>query len=1173
MKTKLLITALSLLNLNVFSQCFVNKVFDNQNLNPSSYDFVSIAVDPSGNILSTSNHLLGSNTKINVRCLNNIGGLSWLQNIASPISQNNYGVDIKTDASGNSYVCGANHNGTNYDYNISKYNSSGLLIWQQIYNGTGNNDDIPSAIEIDNAGNVYVTGTSNGVGLLNTDYVTIKYNSTGLQQWLLRYDNVGLPEIATDILVDSVGDVFVTGASASTINNSDVTTLKYSGSGVLLNTHRHSYAGNGYDLSAEMTFDTSNNILITGTFDNGNKKFGTLKLSNTLIQLWFNSLSGSLLSEGYGIYTDNSSNIISVGYQNNSSGGSDIIINKYTSSGSLSWNKTFQNINPSNFAKARKVKTDASGNIYVVSDAVLTTTKDFLTLVLDANGNLLWEKYYNSPTNSNDVPNAIQLQNNTVIVSGISTLGSSKTISTVKYNVDIKPLVPSSVSSNAYNKNELLIWFDTSHVIKSSIDKKEFQSGRLADFIKPDFLKKLNDKIQLGWDELKTFKVYTNMTTADSVSKTRNNTFIKVPTFWATLSVMLPTYASEQQVKDSLTTFFYDIKEVDFNYLCSKSSVPNDPLVTTNQAGLIPVTSYPNAHINVNQAWDYSVGSSFIKVGVFDDVIYWGHEDFGNGTLAGSKITGGYDYYNSTSIINTTSPVSSHGTACAGIIGGLRNNNLGISGIAGGDFSAGNTGVQLYSMGIFSGENFSTDALVRNAIVEGATSSAFSTFGFGLNVQNHSWGGPNNSFTSAIKFATQNYCTVVVSKGNDGLTNSTKKYPSCSKDDYVIAVGASGTDGKHKNTSNGDYSYTTNWESNYDFDIDIIAPGATEIVSSAMNPSAPFPYPTSLPYSNYTYFNGTSAAAPHVSGVAALMISKHNNGGSPSPATKPENLTPEDVENIMQNTATDIIDGTLGYPVGYDIWNGHGRINAGECLHKVNYPEYEVVHWDIGSGISTSTVTNILMTIPSHITSIGVAAGNYFTDRVEVQAITGVTKNPSQSLVGYWLVNNNCYGTDATNPMSLNTNYQEYVTTPVVFGSSGVSAALKSYCYYIKYDMLGNAINKWFPTDPYHIHFSWAAHLKDNSYVGIEESENITSNISIHPNPTSQTFFIKAGIDYKTGKNDKYEILSINGQLLYSDKITSNSTEIDISSLANGIYIVKAIINNSISINKIVKNN
>lgn len=158
MKTKLLITALSLLNLNVFSQCFVNKVFDNQNLNPSSYDFVSIAVDPSGNILSTSNHLLGSNTKINVRCLNNIGGLSWLQNIASPISQNNYGVDIKTDASGNSYVCGANHNGTNYDYNISKYNSSGLLIWQQIYNGTGNNDDIPSAIEIDNAGNVYVIG-------------------------------------------------------------------------------------------------------------------------------------------------------------------------------------------------------------------------------------------------------------------------------------------------------------------------------------------------------------------------------------------------------------------------------------------------------------------------------------------------------------------------------------------------------------------------------------------------------------------------------------------------------------------------------------------------------------------------------------------------------------------------------------------------------------------------------------------------------------------------------------------------------------------------------------------------------------------------------------------------------------------------------------------------------
>lgn len=1170
MKTKLCISTLSLLSLNVFSQCFVSKVWDNQNVNPSNYDIVSTALDPSGNLVSTANHLMGSNTRINVKCTNNNGNTVWLQNCPSSITQNNYGVDIKTDALGNSYVCGANHNGTNYDYIVSKFSPSGSLVWQKIYNGTGNNDDIPAAIELDNAGNVYVVGSSYGLGLYNTDYVTIKYDNSGNQIWLKRYDFSNKPEIASDILVDNSGNVFITGASASAINNSDVTTLKYSSSGVLLNTHRYNYTGNGFNIASEMAFDNVNNIVIACSFENGSKKFGTLKLSNTLSQVWVNTINGSNSSEGYGIFTDNSANVISVGYQNNSSGGSDIIINKYNSSGVLVWDKKLQNINPSNFAKARKVKTDINGNIYVVSDAVLNTTKDFLTLAFDPNGNNLWEKYYNSPNNANDVPNSIQVKNNNVIVTGISTLGTSKTISTVKYSIDSKPLIASSTSSTAYNKNELLIWFDTSHVIKPVIDKIDFQSGRLVDFIKPEFIKKLDEKIKLGWGELKTFKVYTRMTTADSVSKSRTNDNVKIPTFWATLSVMLPTTVSEQQIKDSLNTFYYDIKEVDFNYLYNNTSIPNDQFVTSYQASLVPTVTYPNANININQAWNYEVGKPYAKVGVFDDVIYWSHEDFGNGTLAGSKIAGGYDYYNATSIANTTSPGSSHGTACAGVIGALRNNNLGIAGIAGGDVAAGNTGASLYSMGIASGGSFpSNSAIIRNAIVEGATNSP--TYGYGLHIQSHSWGSGADNYKTAIEYAALNSCVLAISRGNDGVSGSPLSYPSCSKDEYVISVGASGFDGKHKNTTNGDLF--TSWESSYGDGMDIIAPGCTEIVTSTYNPAAPFWWSNTVPSPNYYTFNGTSAAAPHVAGVAALMVSKHNNGGSGSSSTKPENLTPEDVENIMQNTAIDIVDGT--YPAGYDNYNGFGRLNALEAVHQVNYPEYEVAHTIGGFGISTSTVSNMYITVPNNITSIGVAAGNYFMDRVEVNStLVTVYKQPNQQLVGWWPLNNLCYGTDASNPMTLNNHYQEFVTNPVAAGTNAVAAAMRSYCYYIKYDIAGQVINKWWPCEPHQVTFRYSAHLKDITYVGIKENENLSNgNISIYPNPTSNVFFINASGEYKMGKNDKYEVYSVSGQLIYSDKITSNTTAVDISDLSNGIYVVKAYISNSVSINKVVKNN
>lgn len=204
-----------------------------------------------------------------------------------------------------------------------------------------------------------------------------------------------------------------------------------------------------------------------------------------------------------------------------------------------------------------------------------------------------------------------------------------------------------------------------------------------------------------------------------------------------------------------------------------------------------------------------------------------------------------------------------------------------------------------------------------------------------------------------------------------------------------------------------------------------------------------------------------------------------------------------------------------------------------------------------------------------------VAAGNYFMDRVEVNStLVTVYKQPNQQLVGWWPLNNLCYGTDASNPMTLNNHYQEFVTNPVAAGTNAVAAAMRSYCYYIKYDIAGQVINKWWPCEPYQVTFRYSAHLKDITYVGIKENENLSNgNISIYPNPTSNVFFINASGEYKMGKNDKYEVYSVSGQLIYSDKITSNTTAVDISDLSNGIYVVKAYISNSVSINKVVKNN
>jgi len=85
--------------------------------------------------------------------------------------------------------------------------------WVAIYNGPGYSDDYTESIAVDGSSNVYVTGSSTGSGTLS-DYATIKYNSSGVQQWVAIYSGSGnSDDYAKSIAVDGSGNVYVTGYS------------------------------------------------------------------------------------------------------------------------------------------------------------------------------------------------------------------------------------------------------------------------------------------------------------------------------------------------------------------------------------------------------------------------------------------------------------------------------------------------------------------------------------------------------------------------------------------------------------------------------------------------------------------------------------------------------------------------------------------------------------------------------------------------------------------------------------------------------------------------------------------------------------------------------------------------------------------------------------------------
>ncbi len=94
-------------------------------------------------------------------------------------------------------------------------------------NGPGNGIDAAYAISLDDSGNVYVTGGSDSSETL-TDYATIKYNNSGIEQWVARYNGPRNElDFAQDITTDNLGNVYITGYSEGSGNNYDYTTIKY----------------------------------------------------------------------------------------------------------------------------------------------------------------------------------------------------------------------------------------------------------------------------------------------------------------------------------------------------------------------------------------------------------------------------------------------------------------------------------------------------------------------------------------------------------------------------------------------------------------------------------------------------------------------------------------------------------------------------------------------------------------------------------------------------------------------------------------------------------------------------------------------------------------------------------------------------------------------------------
>ena len=311
---------------------------------------------------------------------------------------------------------------------------------------------------------------------------------------------------------------------------------------------------------------------------------------------------------------------------------------------------------------------------------------------------------------------------------------------------------------------------------------------------------------------------------------------------------------------------------------------PNDPL-------------YPQQwhlqQIQMPAAWDLSNGSGVTVAVVDSGVAYEDFENFRQAPdLAGTAFVQGHDFVNNDDHANDD---NGHGTHVTGTIAQTTNNAEGVAGVA--------FGARIMPIKVLDENGDGTDADVANGITWAAD--------HGAQVINMSLGGPDPSsfLRDAVENAVGRGVTVVAASGNDN--EPSVYYPAAYE--QAIAVGAVRFD-----AARAPYS-------NYGAALDVMAPGGDVSVdqNGDGHPDGVLqqtfdPEFGDLLHFSYEWFQGTSMATPHVSGVAALLIARGN-------AT-----TPDQIRRALQDTARD-----LG-PAGRDDEYGHGLIQAFDALNWVD---------------------------------------------------------------------------------------------------------------------------------------------------------------------------------------------------------------------------------------------
>jgi hypothetical protein len=397
-----------------------------------------------------------------------------------------YGYDIATDLSGNSYVCGSfmgtasfgtfslTSNSASMDIFVAKLDSSGNWLWA--IQAGGPTDDWGRGIAVDNGGNVYLTGSFTGTATFGTttlsnngypDIVVAKIGNQGNWIWANKAGGDAEDE-GWDIAVDASGNSYITGYFRATAhfganqmdsNNFtfDVCVAKISATGDWV--WAQAGGGNGSDTGYGIALDNAGNAYVTGDFE-GSATFGGIPIATYGAQrdifvgqiatsgtwLWIEHAGGVSYDTGTAIAADSSGNSYITGFYSGTAtfgshsltgnADSQIFVAKLDNTGFWTW---AQQPGGSVYGVGNSIDLDDNGNIYIAGSFTGTPSfgsvnltssgvLDVFAAKMDTSGNWLWGQKGGGSGNDNGEGIAVDISGYSYVTgtfSGYASFGAT----------------------------------------------------------------------------------------------------------------------------------------------------------------------------------------------------------------------------------------------------------------------------------------------------------------------------------------------------------------------------------------------------------------------------------------------------------------------------------------------------------------------------------------------------------------------------------------------------------------------------------------------------------------------------------------------------------------------------------------------------------------------------